>query len=383
MSQDQKPSNILHRISSQSPTSVFINALERNLYPLLDELSLDARSRIIRVLELVEWEAGADTALLIDVVNYDIHEKSLNDQVKALEKHCKRNWHRSSEIQAEMMMKIGKEVLQWLPHLWQIGVEKGLEMDLVQKCLVLCTTIIIRVTKCGSFVEFCEIEFALVISDTIGNVVYKDNTYLLQSIAWVWRELLVSATSKHRSPNGILADIRRLQFEEEVYEYLKRGNVENRMDEGRGYWDVHWNEDMRAAALFLLDERHQDRIRNFDKRISLTLYKEILSEDPTIKDRLLRITRRQMFEDKDRLVATNYRTAVQIFGLDSSEDLPALLDVLPGDMDTLEVKKIIFRFWADSNLPTSCAKALELLKSGLEEAKKRVLDEVNNAFPNF
>lgn len=48
------------------------------------------------------------------------------------------------------MQEISAEVLRWLPKLWRVGVEKGLETQLVRKSLVLCTSVINQAAECGS-----------------------------------------------------------------------------------------------------------------------------------------------------------------------------------------------------------------------------------------
>ncbi|KAK7676640.1 hypothetical protein QCA50_020383 [Cerrena zonata] len=381
MPQEETPSDILNRISSKATDSILRNALEKNLYPVLDQLSPKPRSQIIRSLRIAERDAEA-AAELLELINYDVHEKSLNEQVKALERDCQQDWHDGYDKQAEMMMKISKEVLRWLPNLWQVGIERGLEIQSVQKCLILCTTIIKQVARCRSRTEFGELDFSITIYNTDGNVVYEDRRYILQSIAWVWKELLVSVISKNGSSDDILANINRLELKDKIYDYLQKGDEETRPD-GRNYWDAHWSEDMKAVAIALLDERHQDRIKAFERHFNFTLYQQILSEDPTLKDHLLQVTRKQMFQDKRLMVSSDYQKAAEIFKAESPDDLLNLYDALPGHMNTAETKKIIFNAFAESDVPALRAKALELIESGLKGAKRRVNDEVEIVFPYF
>ena len=39
-----------------------------------------------------------------------------------------------------MVTGITKELIEWLPILWRVGVEKALELPVVHKSLALCTT---------------------------------------------------------------------------------------------------------------------------------------------------------------------------------------------------------------------------------------------------
>jgi hypothetical protein len=38
-----------------------------------------------------------------------------------------------------MMGEIAGEVLEWLPTLWRVAVKDGLELQLIRKCILLCT----------------------------------------------------------------------------------------------------------------------------------------------------------------------------------------------------------------------------------------------------
>lgn len=153
-------------MSSKIPTDIFLKLLETNLYPALDELSPDAHSHIIERLDLAQQDFKAAESL--SLIQYDVHEKSLNAEVKALLKDVKYNGDDGYEEQslsavhtrfkyaygagllADMMIKIAKEVVEWLPHLWRVGVENRLEIQLIRKCLTLCTTVIQKVEGCDS-----------------------------------------------------------------------------------------------------------------------------------------------------------------------------------------------------------------------------------------
>ena len=43
-----------------------------------------------------------------------------------------------SDTQGEMMSEVVSEICQWLPILWQVGVEMGVEHELVHKSLMFC-----------------------------------------------------------------------------------------------------------------------------------------------------------------------------------------------------------------------------------------------------
>lgn len=93
------------------------------------------------------------------------------------------------------------------------------------RLLVLPLLVALMIGFCRA--EFSDIDFELTITDTAGNVVYKDDPYILQSIAWVWKELVVLSASKKEETKTILAEIEHLKLKEEVYEYLQREAGEN------------------------------------------------------------------------------------------------------------------------------------------------------------
>lgn len=48
------------------------------------------------------------------------------------------------------MYAISEELLDWLPTLWQVGVEEAAETSLVRKGLLLCVEVVRKVENCGS-----------------------------------------------------------------------------------------------------------------------------------------------------------------------------------------------------------------------------------------
>lgn len=52
-------------------------------------------------------------------IKYDNHKASLHKGIKALWKHCKRDWWNGSDIQTDMMYTISMEIMRWtLADLW-------------------------------------------------------------------------------------------------------------------------------------------------------------------------------------------------------------------------------------------------------------------------
>ena len=72
-----------------------MKVLEKNLYPALDALSSEAQLYIVEQLELAQQDL--QTAELQSHLQYDVHAKSLNTQVKVLIKDAKKNGTSDSE----------------------------------------------------------------------------------------------------------------------------------------------------------------------------------------------------------------------------------------------------------------------------------------------
>lgn len=70
----------------------------------------------------------------------------------------------------------------------------------------------------------------MTITDTSGKLIYENSSDLMQSIAWVWKELLVSAASKRKSISTLISDIEHLGIKKDVYGYLHRGDGESSAD---------------------------------------------------------------------------------------------------------------------------------------------------------
>ncbi|KAK7685865.1 hypothetical protein QCA50_011212 [Cerrena zonata] len=247
----EKPSDTLRMISSKVPADSLPSLLEKYLYPALDELSPEAQQQIIERLDLAQEDIRV--AELRGLIKYNVHEKSLNTKVKLFLKDVKCNSDDEYEEQGDIMMEIASEILKWLPNLWQIGIEKALDVQLVHKCLVLCTTVIEEVEQCDSPVDFRDFDDNITILNSSGRVIYKDKANAMQFIAWMWRELLVSVGSKKGSTKAILADIDRFNIKEEICDYL--GYEDEQMDGSRSQM-AHWTPKMRDIATTLLYEQH-------------------------------------------------------------------------------------------------------------------------------
>lgn len=216
------PSTVLRALSVSTPPDTFIKLLEKQIYPVrLDSLPAAQKSTLLDALSHVEQARQSQEKLAS--IGYETHKRSLDNGVKDLLKHVKREWHDGYEEQSEMMQEISQEVLEWLPKLWQVGIEEGLEIQLIRKCLVLCTDIINKVANCGSRLEFSDMDSALTITNSKNATIYKEEyAGVKHSLAWMWRELLLKAsTTPGAATKAIEADITRLKLKDKVYDLIR------------------------------------------------------------------------------------------------------------------------------------------------------------------
>lgn len=120
--------------------------------------------------------------------------------------------------------------------------------------------------------EFSEAGFELCIEDAADNAIYKEDRYIMQSIAWIWKELLVSVASRNGRIEGILSDIEDVDLSEDVFNYLKEdvgkdssgyakicftdytvGILEDKKTDGQSKCNGHWSPAMKIAARKVLD----------------------------------------------------------------------------------------------------------------------------------
>lgn len=247
--------------------------LEKHVYPALETLPAAEKSALAATLSNIETGAQSNpTEQQVAAIAYETHQKSLKRSVRELSSHCRQDHMDGWEDQFEMMKEIVGEICKWLPTLWHVGVEQGVEIPLVQKCLAFCTSIYDQAAGCDSRADLCDCRGAVKIRDTKGSLIYEERD-MNTMLAWMWRELLVkAAASKDTSlTKSIRADIANFtdQFEDPtVFElirsmlhfnfshcivfYLSNYLLANRSDKHRKFWDAHWSKEMKAAASHLV-----------------------------------------------------------------------------------------------------------------------------------
>ncbi|KAJ3894174.1 hypothetical protein GG344DRAFT_74303 [Lentinula edodes] len=384
----QTPSDLLTQMLKLTSPEALVKVLERTLYPTLDTLPAKPRSDIVEVLQ----KALKDTERVHELrttIEYETRRKSLESQIKNLEKDAKRNWKHGYEEQGEMMSEIATEVLEWLPDLWRIGVEEGIEIPAIQRCLSLCTTIIRRIENCGSRAEFSDMDFELTIEDSDGQTVYKHRYQpVSDTVAWMWRELWISASAS-QSPfeAGILDDVESLNLKDSVLGLIRTGNLveqEEGDEDDDEYQDAHWTPSMRAAASRVLDARHAARLVEFNTNLSTAVYNTLLQESPKIKPMLLDTLRKHVFGAQTSKFSSNvYRSAAEIFAKDSPDDLPKLHDALPSWEKSSDIMQLFVKHFSTQESSTLREKGLQIIEQGFCDARSSVMSEIEDTFPGF
>jgi hypothetical protein len=209
-------------LSTSLPPDAFIKLLENKLYKILDALPTAHKTTVSDA--LIDAKRDSDeTRRKLFAIGYDEHKKSLEEGVKALLKDVKRDWKDGWERQGEMMGEIAGEVLEWLPTLWRVAVEDGLELQLIRKCLVLCTETIKKTANSNSRSEFCDMDFELTVKNRVGVTIYEESCAdIYDALAWMWKEILVAASAEGAATKAIESDINRLELKDAVYSFIRK-----------------------------------------------------------------------------------------------------------------------------------------------------------------
>ncbi|KDQ53532.1 hypothetical protein JAAARDRAFT_427495 [Jaapia argillacea MUCL 33604] len=383
------PGAALRAVSESLPEDEFARLLAKYLYPVLDSLPSDQCRLILRAVQDIKKE-GEEVQELMDAIDYDGHEESLEGGLKGLLKHVKREWKEGYEEQAEMMTEIAEEVVGWLPTLWRVGVERGIEIPLIHKCLVLCTSIIDRVGNTDSRSTFSDMDFTVTIKRSDEVVVYAEEyANIDHALHWLWREMALSALA-HGCPanvtNAIMSDIKRLKLTSDVEGMIRVDDEETNTD-GYSFHDSHWTDDMKAAVPSLSHALTKSRIASFEAAPDVVTYKTLVGQSPALKPALLESTRRHIFPaDQHHDPTITYASAVAIFiEARSMEDVTRLLGTSSmqhrNTPDILAAKRQIVSYFSRQDSPDFRQKALSIIQDCLLQAERAVWDEASDVFP--
>ncbi|KDQ53538.1 hypothetical protein JAAARDRAFT_197346 [Jaapia argillacea MUCL 33604] len=381
-----KPSSVLTSLSQSLPADAFNTLLVTHLYPLLDALPPDQRESIFHTLEDVKKESDR-TQSILDHIDFEGHQASLEGGMKALLKHVKMDWDEGYEEQGEMMERIAGEVIAWLPALWCAAVENGMEIPQVHRCAVLCTDIIHQLSETNSRTIFTEIAFDVKIQDSTGKIIYHDPSASLDhALCWFWRELALAAIahkSTEKTIRAIMSDIDHFEFVDDV-ETMLRTPGEDKNHDGYDFCDDHWIEDMRAAVPSLADLLTAARLASFEASPSVEMYEILVTQRPSLNPALLAATRARIFPEHGN-PTISYGAASAIFQKASqTDDLIRLIDALPKfyrGPDVQATRKGMISYFAAQESPELRVKALAIIEDSLKTSKSDVWLEAQEAVP--
>jgi hypothetical protein len=157
---------------------------------------------------------------------------------------------------------------------------------------------------------------------------------------------------------------------------------------GYDFWDAHWTQTMKDAALRLIASQFEARIASFKKAPSSPLYLKLVNESPDLKTTLLQVTRTSIFTpDPSSKCTISYGTAAEIFNVSSqTDDLVRLLDAMPSfssDPTITQAKLKIVKHISKQAESAHRQAALDIIKHQLHHAKDNALENVYEAFPGF
>lgn len=187
------------------------------------------------------------------LISFKSHQQSINGIAKTLKSSLRTDWHDGYEKQSEFHGEIVGEVEQWLNSLFQVGIERGLELSLVQKCLIFVEGHILAMmnNNCRSPYQDSD-GYECNVSDSKGATIYDGRPETV--IPYFRRDLLLTALVQ--DDNTVLSKFKahKAAGHEEIVsdllayipgpEHKKR--CKHSQDEG--LYDSWYSADMKAAV---------------------------------------------------------------------------------------------------------------------------------------
>ncbi|KAF9555900.1 hypothetical protein CPC08DRAFT_820799 [Agrocybe pediades] len=315
----------------------------------------------------------------VAAIAYDERKASFLKAVEELEKSCKpRDWRCDWEIHGCMMVDIIKNVGKWFSPIWIYMQKEDSDLAFVEKCLILCGETINRTAGCKARASFWEIENTFSIFDDGGEVVYEELLDITHPLGWMWRELLVIATSRGVPIDSMVANIQQFRLDSEVYDFIRQpGEQENR--DGYKFWDTHWSAEMRAAASEVAIHRYHECLRLFKEKPSYKAYQKLVSKYPELQLRLVTCVCDAIFSESYMPLGQ----AAKILMENSKTD--ELIRLLDRDSRSLgqDVQRDIVIYLSMQPSDAHRARGLKALKDGLDNVQRTVWSEIENTFPNW
>ncbi|KAF9549278.1 hypothetical protein CPC08DRAFT_338482 [Agrocybe pediades] len=154
-----------------------------------------------------------------------------------------------------MISALSGHINDWLAHIWLCMQEEDIvDMKVVEKAVLFCTETTKKLMNCHTQAdhEECTDHLATVV-DASGNKVYEEeHASMKHYVAWMWRELLVTYTSRNFPTDSILENAKRFKLVGKILKLMRKPNVDEGKKEnadGYGFWDGHWSDAMKAASV--------------------------------------------------------------------------------------------------------------------------------------
>ncbi|KAF4616978.1 hypothetical protein D9613_008293 [Agrocybe pediades] len=195
------------------------------------------------------------TDVVVKSVGYDEHKASFEAEMKALQTSCKKNWKYGYEDQEEMMKKLSKSVVNWLKELWSLMQEEDMDLKLIEKSLALCSDTIDKMMNCNSRAGYLDMTFKAKIVNDEEETIFEENVAVTHTLGWMWRELLVIASTRGTAVKTMLTNIKLYKLIKEVFNLFRDSDSVEKNCDGYGFWDDHWSDEMKDAAVKVRSER--------------------------------------------------------------------------------------------------------------------------------
>lgn len=209
--------SIISTFSDDTATHLSI-AFSKHIYPMLDTLPEAQLPPIFSAFQAAEKEVQ-HTRSLVAKIDFAARKQTFEAALRAAE------ISREVSVWLETGTRCTENVCDWLPVLWQVGVEKGLNRKLVRECLSFCEEVNRRLVppravaeewsvavlrflpQVSDFPHRDSLETELVVTNTSGDLAFSLGACpLSHAIAWMWLELLVSTLAESESEDQEVLD---------------------------------------------------------------------------------------------------------------------------------------------------------------------------------
>ncbi len=182
-------SDVLKDAAELLPQEFFIELIKEHVLP---EVHNEAFTGLFQQ-AISKFEAQDE---LDQIIRFDAHKESLDRQASALMISLEEDPHDGYEEQGDMRRTVGDEMVLWLSDLFRIAIEQGVQLAIVQQCLVLMEGYVVSMMESStgrSDYSNCYEDYDTeTVTDSQGASRYEGLPD--QAIPHFWRDLLLMAT---------------------------------------------------------------------------------------------------------------------------------------------------------------------------------------------